>query len=1409
MRTDWQAPNELPDLRHVGTVALDTETNDEGLRLDRGAAWPWGGGYITGISLAWRADGDIRAIYVPLRHPDSQNFDREQVIRWLQDLIASDVRIVTHNALYDWGWLRADFGIAMPPSDRLDDTSALATIVDENRQSYSLEALCKWRGLPGKDETLLEQACVLLGLVTGKRKKKINAKAHIWQMPAQYVGPYAETDAIRTLQLFESLVPVLDQEGTRDAYRLEIDLLPMVLEMRQRGIRVDVPAAERARETLLQKCNAVLTQIGEQLGTAVGMKEIRGRKWLVATFDRLKIKYPLTEKGNPSFETGNNKWMRQSTHWLPPLIAEATRLHRYAENFLKTQIIDHVVNGRVHAEINPHRSTASNDNKSRGARSFRFSYSHPPLQQMPKHDVQLAPLVRVAFLPEEGETWADCDVSQQEFRLIVHYAQRLKLPRAAEAVERYRNDPSTDFHALVATWTDIDRQSAKNSNFARVYGAGLRKFAQMIRKTEAEAREIWDKYERELPFVSQLSKRCEHLAHQHGYTPLYGGARRHWNRWAPGGRWKKGAGPCELDEARRRTRDPAHPWYGRQLYRAECRLALNALIQGSAAYHTKLWMRACWREGIVPLLQMHDSLSLSVSTPEQATRVAQLGCEAVSLFVPMLVDVKYGPTWGSAKHDWDNRDVRAVLPSTDVIEEELIAGEDADEDELPTPSPTPEDNEPLPWEDETPHAAASPPDPPHTCIHCHRDPPDGNERESAYDGAWLHPQCEEPFIRERMAEQGLQWQSASFAQTTPPPPSPQTESPPPSSPPLSRSPPSGANGRGSGNGFDHTHTGSKVAAERDAKYAEEHAGEPFSDTELRAVGYRLVSVFDYTLPDATLLYQQNRYELPPGAKITKKRPRKRFRPHHRVNGIEVTGAPARRVIYNWPAIMRAGPGSYILVPEGENKAKILIDNGLLATTVLSHDWAPECVAALTGHHLIILEDHDDQGEVLSHAAYKKLAPVAASIRIVPAVHLWKHLPGNREPEPGDDVKNWIEREHGDPKRLFDICREIPADGIIIAEPFQFRAETDIPPWQWLYGHHLLRGEVAGTNATGGTGKSTLSIAEALAMVSGRTLLNESVSAPLRVVLINLEDTPNTMEKRIAAAMRLYKLSPSDIGDRLIVLGKGEVKVKVAQQLRSGKIERNETTIRALIRLMVERHGDVLSIDSFVRTHQVNENDNSAIQEVVECFEDIAREANCAVHLWHHNRKPGGERATVEAARGASAFTDACRSSRVLDIMTAKEHKDLAGIAPDLLPPGFYFRAFSGRRSFAPPADQSDWFKRESVELANGDNVGVATVWQYPASWTGPAPDTVTQIIDEIDCAMPDGTRYSNHASAKRRAAWPIVQKYCADKTESQCRQIIASWIEQGLLYEDEYIDPHRRHSQTGLFARKPATEEPT
>jgi DNA polymerase I-like protein with 3'-5' exonuclease and polymerase domains len=658
--SEWQVPTELPDLRRVGIVSLDTETKDDGLRADRGPAWPWRGGHVCGISVAYHADGGIRSHYFPLRHPDTDNFYPARVFDWLKDLIASDVRFVTQNGLYDWGWLRTDGDILMPPADRLEEIGALATLVDENRFAYGLDALCAWRGLPGKDTTLLQQAIKTAGFAP--KRKKINAQAHIWQLPARYVGAYAEADAANTLALWEDLDPVLDREKTRDAYRLEIDLLPMVHEMRRRGIRIDQTAAEQARDLILRKRDGVLAELSEKLDAPITMGEIGSPRWKAQTFDKHGIAYPRTAKGNPSFRGGKTGWMVAHPHWLPQLIARATKYDGTATRFLEGHILDHIINARVHSEIHPHRSDDGS-----GACSLRFSYSDPPLQQMPSRDKELAPLVRGVFLPEQGEVWAKPDISQQEFRFVVHYAVLRNLPRAKEAADLYRTDPDADFHAMVADMTGLERESAKAANFAKIFGAGPEKFAEMIGKPLREARAIYHQYDRKLPFISRLSDMCQREAKRLGHTELYDGAHRHWDRWEAPGIYAKGAGPCSREEAQRRTKDTEHPWFGRWLRRVKTHTAMNALIQGSAARHTKLWMRACWREGIVPLLQMHDALECSVATREQGELVARLGCEAVHLEVPMRVDLKFGRSWSDAKHTWEELTGAALTPKRESV----------------------------------------------------------------------------------------------------------------------------------------------------------------------------------------------------------------------------------------------------------------------------------------------------------------------------------------------------------------------------------------------------------------------------------------------------------------------------------------------------------------------------------------------------------------------------------------------------------------------------------------------------------------------------------------------------------------------------------------------------------------------
>ena len=159
-------------------------------------------------------------------------------------------------------------------------------------------------------------------------------------------------------------------------------------------------------------------------------------------------------------------------------------------------------------------------------------------------------------------------------------------------------------------------------------------------------------------------------------------------------------------------------------------------------------------------------------------------------------------------------------------------------------------------------------------------------------------------------------------------------------------------------------------------------------------------------------------------------------------------------------------------------------------------------------------------------------------------------------------------------------------------------------------------------------------------------------------------------------------------------------------------------------------------------------------------------------------------------------------------MTEKEHEQLIAIAPDMLPAGFYFRGFNGKRNFAPPAEKSDWFKLENIDLLNGDAIGVATSWTYPATMEDIPPEVVDHIIADIGvgCRTAGGFPTTTaQPNGRRGRSW---QKHCPNKTESQCRRAVAKWIKQGVLYEDEYWDPTQRRTQVGLFVRKPGNPTP-
>lgn len=661
--SDWQRAARLPDVPRGLDVAIDTETRDDGLAQERGPGWVTKSGWVAGFSVAWRAGGAVHKIYVPVRHPDTENFDPGEAFRWLQAVIDAARTVVFHHQQYDEGWLSTE-GVVVPEG-RTDDTQSMAVMLDENWDSYRLDDCCRRAGVSGKDERGLREAAAAYGL---------DPKKDMWRLPARYVGPYAEQDAVATLDLRDVYMPQIAEQGLTEAYRLEMDLVPAALEMRRRGIRVDESAAERVQRDLRRRRDAVLERARETLGwRSISMEQFNSGKQLQVAFDQQKLSYPKTPKtGVGQFKA---EWLEAQDHWLPLAVREARQLNDLAEKFIGTYVMESLHVGRIHSEIHLLRDETG------GTRSYRLSYSNPPLQQMPARDPELAPLIRGIFLAERGQLWCAEDYSQQEPRIGVHLASICRVAGAQAAVDYYVRDPGADFHQMVADLTGISRKAAKIINLGLMYGMGLAKLARSLGVSIEEAEAIIAQYNDRMPWVKELEKFCESRAKTRGVIRLLDDARCRFDKWEPWGngreiRYQK---PMRRTEADRAVSDPDHDWYKKSLRRADTRVAMNRAIQGGAARQTKLAMRECWRQGIVPLVQLHDELDFSIGDPAVGERVREIMVDVVQLRVPMKVDVQYGHTWGQASQEpkekgiqpptWDElQKYGPLVPSSEIID---------------------------------------------------------------------------------------------------------------------------------------------------------------------------------------------------------------------------------------------------------------------------------------------------------------------------------------------------------------------------------------------------------------------------------------------------------------------------------------------------------------------------------------------------------------------------------------------------------------------------------------------------------------------------------------------------------------------------------------------------------------------
>ena len=619
-KSDWLPPEHpFPDILDAEEIAIDVETRDPHLK-ERGPGWPTGNGEVVGYAIAvpgWKG-------YFPVNHVGGGNLDRRILNKWLKKVFESPADKIMHNAQYDLGWIRA---MGFEVKGKIIDTMMTAALIDENRFSYSLNALCyEYLGKTKSEKTLVEAA----------REFGVDPKGEMYKLPAMYVGPYAEVDAEITLELWHYFKTLLNREELWEIWELETALLPCLVEMTMNGIKVDLDRAERTKQELIKREKGALKKLKDLTGIKV---EIWAAASIAKAFDNAGLTYPKTEKGSPSF---TKNFLNEHSSELAKLIVEARDLNKMQGTFIDS-ILRYVHKERIHSHINQVRSDDG------GTVSGRISMNNPNLQQIPARHPELGPMIRSLFLPDK-KYWCSIDFSQQEPRILTHYAkiygdyQNVPMPGAPEFVTEYTENPDADFHSMVAEMADIPRKQAKTLNLGLMYGMGVKKMCVELGMDEDAAKSLIDQYHSRVPFVKMLTKGVQKKLddpRSSGSIRSLKGRKCRFDLWEPA--------TFEMHKALPREEAIAAHGPTTRLKRAYTYRALNRLVQASAADQVKASMLAVYQAGYTPMLQVHDELAFSVDTLEEAKKLEEIMINAIELVVPSKCDIELGPSWGEAK----------------------------------------------------------------------------------------------------------------------------------------------------------------------------------------------------------------------------------------------------------------------------------------------------------------------------------------------------------------------------------------------------------------------------------------------------------------------------------------------------------------------------------------------------------------------------------------------------------------------------------------------------------------------------------------------------------------------------------------------------------------------------------------
>lgn len=642
--TDWRPPSlgDLPSWDSAKRVAIDTETRDPHLKqMGIGVRR---GGYMVGVSFAIE---DGPAHYLPLRHQGGDNMeDCERALSYLRTQAASFTgEIVGANLSYDLDYWWEE-GIDFPVLKYYRDIQIADPLIYELHKSYTLNEIARRHGLPGKDQTLLEEAAAAYGVCP---------KGGLWQLPGRFVGPYAIADVEQPLLTLRRQERLIDEKDLWKIYDLESEVLPVLVRMRRRGVLIDQDKLEEIEDWSLREEAAALKRVHDATGVKIAVGDVWKSDTLVPALEAIGLKLPKTSTGKKSV---SQDVFASLDHPVTQALAWARKTNKLRTTFASS-IREYITGGRIHCTMNQI-ARESETGEQKGVRFGRLSATNPNLQQQPnpEKDPELAGEWRKIYKPEPGGLWATNDYSQQEPRWTTHFAAVMDLEGARKMAQAYHDDPDLDNHQFMSDLTGLRRIDAKQIYLGLCYGKGGAKLCIdlglptrwavaigrgrgrkiMYFEDQMEAREerrlhphgfVWlaageegqkilDTFDARAPFIRKLARAAETRAKQRGFVVTGGGRRLHFSE----------------------SGDGTYDWVHK---------SLNRVIQGTSADQTKRAMVEIDRGGHWMMLQVHDETDSSVADRAEGERIALIMREAMPALVPFKVDMKIGASWGEAK----------------------------------------------------------------------------------------------------------------------------------------------------------------------------------------------------------------------------------------------------------------------------------------------------------------------------------------------------------------------------------------------------------------------------------------------------------------------------------------------------------------------------------------------------------------------------------------------------------------------------------------------------------------------------------------------------------------------------------------------------------------------------------------